>query len=575
MKFKELKINYFRNFEKTSISLDNKNVVFGMNDVGKTNFLYALRYLLDKDIRKKGFEISDYYRRDFTNDIEICLSIDISDYKTDCDTQKLLAMMHGDVGSKSSLVYIKLIGKYDLQEEISYPEMFWGDDEKKLVKLNSNGPIFPLDKVFKVVYIDALVDVEKVFRNNKSKLFEKNTLNDSDIKNMKYIDKLSTLLNARIGRLSTINNFQDKVTDEYKKFRNENIRIELKSQIEINGYFNDLVTYIKRDSDSNYYPTSGDGRKKLLAYSIINILNEKEEKNKVLVYLVEESENSLHKTMQIALSKELFCSGIYNYLFVSTHSSLIINEMDDVNLIRIYSKMKIECKSCVYKVDNKYMAIKRKLNKNLSEALFSEKVLLVEGPSEKVLFDRVMEMVKPEYELDGGYILDVKGVGFEKYREILLPLDIKVIMKTDNDLRKSGKEINKTRIDGKLEYELLGINRCINYTELKRVDNIEIDKTDDTDEKKRELRRIQYNLNIDLINELKRKYSIYLSEIDLENDLVKALGSKLITYANTVDVVNYLYKAKQQNMANIITKFTNDDCNEVYNSDEFECLREL
>ena len=43
MKFKNIKISNFRNFEHIDISLDNKNVFFGMNDVGKTNFLWLFR----------------------------------------------------------------------------------------------------------------------------------------------------------------------------------------------------------------------------------------------------------------------------------------------------------------------------------------------------------------------------------------------------------------------------------------------------------------------------------------------------------------------------------------------------
>ena len=42
MKFDAVTIKNFRNFENITIDLTNKNVLFGMNDVGKTNFLYAL-----------------------------------------------------------------------------------------------------------------------------------------------------------------------------------------------------------------------------------------------------------------------------------------------------------------------------------------------------------------------------------------------------------------------------------------------------------------------------------------------------------------------------------------------------
>ena len=66
MKFKNITIENFRNFEKIDIALDNKNVFFGMNDVGKTNFLYAIRYVFDKDVRKINLVDTDFYRDRFT-----------------------------------------------------------------------------------------------------------------------------------------------------------------------------------------------------------------------------------------------------------------------------------------------------------------------------------------------------------------------------------------------------------------------------------------------------------------------------------------------------------------------------
>ena len=36
-----------------------------MNDVGKTNFLYALRFVFDKDIRRQNFNDTDYYKETY------------------------------------------------------------------------------------------------------------------------------------------------------------------------------------------------------------------------------------------------------------------------------------------------------------------------------------------------------------------------------------------------------------------------------------------------------------------------------------------------------------------------------
>ena len=40
MKFTKLSLKNFRNFNDSEINLDNKNIFFGLNDVGKTNALY-------------------------------------------------------------------------------------------------------------------------------------------------------------------------------------------------------------------------------------------------------------------------------------------------------------------------------------------------------------------------------------------------------------------------------------------------------------------------------------------------------------------------------------------------------
>lgn len=55
MKFRKLKISNFRNFDDCVINLTNKNLIFGMNDVGKSNMLYALQcYLI------VGLEVPPY-----------------------------------------------------------------------------------------------------------------------------------------------------------------------------------------------------------------------------------------------------------------------------------------------------------------------------------------------------------------------------------------------------------------------------------------------------------------------------------------------------------------------------------
>lgn len=578
MKLRNLEIKNFRNFKHITINLENRNIVFGMNDIGKTNFLYAIRFLLDKEIRKNGFKDSDYYRKNTSENIEIILTIGIDDYEEDDDTKKLIAKMHGAVGSDYNEIYIKLESEYDDREDITYPKMYWGDKKDELLELNSIGPSYPIDEVFKVVYINPLINLETVFKVHKKSIFEERNAQEKDITIRKDIDTMSKSLNEKISELSLVEQFQEHVTTHYKDLRKEEISIELKSEMEIKGYYNNLVPYIKRDNDSNHYPTGGDGRRKLLSYSIMNLVNKKESQQKILIHLVEEPENSLHKSMQIALSKQLFNSASYKNLFVSTHSAPIIYEMDDVNLIRIYSSDKIECCTYAYRVSEEYKSVKKKLTKNLSEAIFSERVLLIEGPSEKVLFDKVMEEINPEYEIDGGYILDIGGIGFKPYRDILSGLGIISIVKTDNDLRKSGKDINKKRKDGLLEYEVYGFNRVLPYIKEDKLPNIEIANTSDKEENKNTLinkKRELFIINKEIVERLNSQHKIFLSEVDLENDLYKVIKNELDEYTNMSNVVEYLQDKKLYNLVEILNKLSFEDCEKIYNSEEFKCLREL
>ncbi|WDH85425.1 ATP-dependent nuclease [Paenibacillus urinalis] len=360
MKLISLEIENFRNFGEVKISLTNQNVIFGMNDVGKTNFMFALRFLLDKEIRKNGFMISDYYKNNIEEIIRITLGVDLSDRENNDDSKHIISKVGGARSSDElDKFYFQIEGVYDKSEEIGIPKMYWGNNLEKLIEIGHNGYFSIIDNLFKVVYVDPVIDLEKTFSKNRTRLFNQAKLDDSDIEISNQIKELANLLNTKISSMSLIQSFQTTITEEYKKLKNEHINIEMKSELSISGYFSNLIPYIKRDNDDNIYPTSGDGRKKILAYSILNHLIQLQEGNKIIIYLIEEPENSLHRSMQIALSKQLFNSKVYNYFFLSTHSSELLYEMDNASLIRVYSQSGTLCESYIYHVDEEYKNVKR------------------------------------------------------------------------------------------------------------------------------------------------------------------------------------------------------------------------
>ena len=557
MKFESIKIRNFRNFEDIELTLSNKNIFFGLNDVGKTNFLYALRYVFDKDIRKLNLVDSDFHNKQLDKPIEIIVTLDISDVE-DSDCQKLRAQLKGALQSKHSKVYIKLLAEYNKNELLALPLLYWGGDLDNLQEMKQRGYLYEIDYVFNVIYIDSYVDLYSLFKKNVSQLIKNE--NDDDKVALANIQKTVDELNNNISSLSGIKEFENRLTPEYQKFRDEGISVSIKSEIAVKGLYSNIIPYIKQNDDENLYPTAGEGRKKLLAYSIFDILADENAEKKITLFLIEEPENHLHKSMQIALSQILFTDTKYTYLFVTTHSPFVLYEMDDVNLVRIYSDRKINGISTFYKVPENYEKARKMLNRCLSEAIFANKVLLVEGPSEYMLFSKVLAIVHPFYEADGIYILSVDGVGFETYFSILDKLEIFIVVKTDNDLR---------AVKGKGTYSVLGFSRCNNLIGKKLLPTKQIT------EKSVDAKRTLYNANKETLDKIRSKYYIFLSKVDLENDLDEVMHDRLLTLLGETSPVDYLQDSKHYHMVELIEKLSDTDCRTIYNHYNFACLKEV
>ena len=556
MKFKNISIKNFRNFENINITLDNKNVFFGMNDVGKTNFLYALRFVFDRNIRKNNLIDSDFYQKNTDVPVEIIVSIDISDLN-DVDSMKLRAKVKGALLSSQNVVYIKLIAKYDSTEMIANPILYWGGDLNDLEEIKTRGVFSELDTVFNVIYIDAYVDLYNLFKKNSAILLKNDKNEDKDT--LKHIDDTIVNLNKYISSLSGIKSFENRITPEYNHLKNDNIQVSVKSEIAVKGLYSNVVPYIKQDNDGELYPTSGEGRKKLLVYSIYDLLAEENTIRKINLFLIEEPENHLHRAMQIALSHKIFVDEKYKYTFLTTHSSFILSAMDKVNLIRIFNNTKVNSASSFYKVPEKYKEQRQRLNKRLSEAIFADKVLMVEGPSEELLFDKVLSYQNELYQAEGVYILQVEGVGFKQYIEILNKLNIECFVKTDNDLKKANDS----------SYSVLGFSR-INTLVGKNVLPIN-SVLDNSVETKRKL----YKENENALDKIRTENKIYLSKVSLEEDLDEVIPNEMKKYLQKDNAVRYLQNSKKYHMVELVDQLTRRDCEKIYNHYNFACLKDI
>jgi len=582
MEFKSIEIKNFRNFKTLKVKIGNKNIFFGMNDIGKTNFLFALRYLFDRDIRKQDLVDSDFHKRNVSSNIEIVVEIDISDINS-VDVQKLRAKLKGAISSNDKKVYIKFEATYNNQIKCAEIKIQWGSNRNKLRDMHSSNSFFEIDNVFNVNYINSYVDLHNLFRKNLRSLI-KNVKEKEEVDNKTEMTIKAKVdeINQEIANLSGIQTFQDKLTPAYKKMRDEKVSIRLKPYFVINNLYSNIIPFIHQDDDSNEYPAAGEGRKKLLTYAVYDILSEDPEiEKKINIFLIEEPETHLHRSMQSALSHFLFGSNTNDnkmkYLFISTHSSFVLSEMDGVNLVRLYNDDKIVAASKSYIVPDEWKHAKKKLNRALSEAIFADTVLLVEGESECILFERVLTEIDPFYESKGIVILSVEGVGFKPYVNILSALGIKYVIKTDNDVAKvpkanpvKYKQVGFERVNGLMKY----INKSIDSECILSVNN---ELTEDS--KLLQYRRQYYEENKEKLDVIRKKYRIFLSHSDLEEDLCDCLNKsrfcELLNENTAADAIKRLKSKKHHKMVDLVSKLKKTDCNKIYHDYTFACLMEV
>lgn len=576
MKFAKIEIKNFRNLENVSIDLSNKNVFFGMNDIGKTNLLYALRFIFDKNTRRNGLQETDYFQQDTSKKISIAITIsfDFSQNDlTDTSSQKIIAVFGKYMDSDAKKIHFELKSIFDVNENESQISLFCGINKDSLIELDINGSYSSdIDKVFNVVYIDSYLDIKKIFNRNIKTLLSIPESMPDELKEIQTIKNDVKEINNKIQRLPRIEEFSQRISNEFAIFNNSDLKVSLQSEMAIHNIFSNLIPYLKEDDDDAIYPTSGEGRKKLLGYALLKAISAVAKDRKINIFLLEEPETNLHRSLQLSLSNILYSNNVFEYLFITTHSPTMLSQMDNVNLVRIFKENhKINSKSYFYNVSPSFNEKRKFLNKNLAESVFAKKVLLVEGPSEYELFSHVLSLIKPNYELNGVYILPVNGIAFSEYKKVYDSLGIYYEIKTDNDLREKSKSENEKKTE-LIEFEPIGFKRINSLLQTQSLPstNILVENSQNLVQEKRRL----YDENKEKLKEIQKQYHLYLSKCSLEEDLEE---TGILNILKVKDPVKYLKSSKLYHMVDLISNpsFNKEVAYKIYNHENFCCLKEL
>ena len=151
------------------------------------------------------------------------------------------------------------------------------------------------------------------------------------------------------------------------------------------------------------------------------------------IILIEEPENHLSHVNLRKLIKRV-SETRDGQLFITTHNSLISTRLEMKNLLIMHSGSSDMPTSLKRLNDETAKYFMKAPVANVIEFALSNKIILVEGPSEYLLFEKFYEDItdrKPED--DNVQIMDVRGLSFKRYLEVANLLGSKVAVVTDND----------------------------------------------------------------------------------------------------------------------------------------------
>lgn len=156
---------------------------------------------------------------------------------------------------------------------------------------------------------------------------------------------------------------------------------------------------------------------------------------------IEEPENHLSHTMLRKLLAHVDQSRERRQLFITTHSSYVLNRL---GLDQLILMTKSEGQRFAKLTPSTIDFFKRASGFNTLRIVLAENVVLVEGPSDEIVFNRFFKDMRGKEPLECGIdIITLNGVSFERGLELAHLLGRKMAILRDNDGKKPDHWIKK------------------------------------------------------------------------------------------------------------------------------------
>lgn len=437
MRLETFQVNYFRSIKKSDpIVLDQKTVIVGKNNEGKSNYLKALNIALSILLDRRRVEFFIRRRRYMSDDSiynwERDYPVNLQNKKQQPNTKFVLSFKLAsedikyirstiNIEIKSNLVVEIEINKNDFELNIYHVPK---NTRKKLKESDIDKVCEYITKEVYFTYIPA-IRTEKASLNIIDSLISKKL--DSLEEDEDYI-KAKKMIQSKQNELLV--NLSHELVTKLHTFVPELKDVQLSADYESkHGYGSRSdFRFIVDDGNPTEISFKGDGFKSLVTMAL---LHDKGQSNKSNIIAIEEPEAHLHPGAIHKLKNIL--EDIYNnnQIILTTHNQVFIDrEIVSNNIIVDDGKIK--------KVKD-IKQLRNILGVELSDNLTScEKILLVEGSTDMKLLLQLLPLLKPEIKekIKKGQLV-ISSVGGTKHmmQQVLFYKNVlcDVVVLTDND----------------------------------------------------------------------------------------------------------------------------------------------
>ena len=445
-----IQIKNFRNFSKLDVHLSEKAVIIGENASGKTNFIYALRLVLDPDLPDSARQLSeddfwDGLESPMENGEEIEVAVDLQGFE---QYESLLSILSDYQIPGEDVPTARITFKYAPQPTLSGGEnddaefnysfsVYGGDDvaqtfgyqQRKWMPLQLLPALRDAEadlNSWRKSPLRPLLERLNVTREELASAAEKIDDATKEISNLVEIrdlaEKIEERLEQMIGEFHSVSpTFGVTSTDALRLLRSLRLFVDGERQRTIGEtslgicnvlYLTLLILELERKE------VSGERASTMLA--------------------IEEPEAHLHPHLQRLVYRDFLRRE--SPILLTTHSPNIVSVSPITSLVLLRNRgegdgCKANSTAKTEFSDIELQDLERYLDTNRGEIVFAKGIILVEGISELYLIPTFAELIEERLDENGISVCSVHGVDFMPYAKLLGEgaLEIPYVVITDGD----------------------------------------------------------------------------------------------------------------------------------------------